>query len=189
MKSKNRQILSALYSSDLVLCSLYSLLIASLLLLLSACTTPDLASPTPQKEKIEPTKSTIKPLEQTKSDVVKPSKAANLTAYQREIAIHLSQKNPDKIYVSNPQALLRSVVVIKFSIDASGKLLSRDMLRSNKDKETEGTAMQSLSRAQAFPAPPASLLLQGKVELIETWLFNTDGRFQLRTIALPQLGE
>lgn len=189
MKAKKRQIHNASYLSGLAFSYLHSLPIASLLLLISACTTPDLASPTLQKETIEPTKNAIRPLEQNKSDAVKPSKATNLMAYQREIAIHLSQKNSDKIYVSNPQALLRSVVVIKFSIDATGKLSSRDMLRSNRDKETEGIAMQSLSRAQAFPAPPASLLRQGKVELIETWLFNTDGRFQLRTIALPQLGE
>ncbi|TXI94381.1 MAG: hypothetical protein E6Q34_04865 [Burkholderiaceae bacterium] len=119
----------------------------------------------------------------------KASKANTLAAYQREIAIAISQKNADKIYVSNPQALLRSVIVIKFAIDAKGMISSRDMLRSNRDKETEATAMQSLLRGQTYPAPPAALVKQGKVELIETWLFNSDGRFQLRTVALPQLGE
>ncbi len=117
------------------------------------------------------------------------SQAKNLNAFAREIAIHISQQNAEKIYVSNPQALLRSVVVLKFTIDANGSLVSRDLVRSNKDKETEGTAMQSLARAQPFPLPPSVLLKQGKVELLETWLFNSDGRFQLRTIALPQRGD
>jgi protein TonB len=105
------------------------------------------------------------------------------------VAVHISQRNSDKIYVTNPQALLRSVVVLKFSIDASGRLVSRELVRSNKDKETETTALQSLARAQPFPVPPATFLKQGKLELLETWLFNTVGRFQLRTIALPQRGE
>lgn len=117
------------------------------------------------------------------------SQAKNLNAYAREVAVHISQKNSDKIYVSNPQALLRSVVVLKFSIDARGNLISRELVRSNKDKVTETTAMQSILLAQPFPIPSTSLLKQGKLELLETWLFNNDGRFQLRTISLPQLGE
>lgn len=117
------------------------------------------------------------------------SQARSLNAYAREVAVHISQKNSDKIYVSNPQALLRSVVVLKFSIDARGNVISRELIRSNKDKVTETTAMQSILMAQPFPIPSTSLLKQGKLELLETWLFNNDGRFQLRTISLPQLGE
>ena len=33
------------------------------------------------------------------------------------------------------------------------------------------------------------LLNNRKLDVTETWLFNTDGRFQLRTIALPQMDE
>jgi len=40
-----------------------------------------------------------------------------------------------------------------------------------------------------FPKPPAALLSGGRVELSETWLFNNNGRFQLRTIAQPQKNE
>ena len=40
------------------------------------------------------------------------SKATSLQTYQREIAVHISQHNSDKIYVTNPQAMLRSVIVI-----------------------------------------------------------------------------
>jgi protein TonB len=33
------------------------------------------------------------------------------------------------------------------------------------------------------------LLRHGRLEISETWLFNNDGRFQLRTIAQPQMDQ
>lgn len=164
------------------------LICSFLILIIAACGTPE---PTP-KAKPSSEDSNLKKVQKIPDNSTSQqttSRAKNISAYEREIAVHISQKNPDKIYVSNPQALLRSVVVLKFSIDANGKLVSRELIRSNKDKETEATAMQSLVRAQPFPIPPTSFLKQGKLEMLETWLFNTDGRFQLRTIALPQRGE
>ncbi len=149
-----------------------------------ACTSPEkTVSPVQVKKTVPP----VQP--EVKKESIETSKAHNLSAYQKELAIHISQRNSSHVYVTQPQALLRSVVVIKFVLDAKGKLLSRDILRSNKDKETEQTALASLNRAQHFPAPLAAWLRQGKLELIETWLFNSDGRFQLRTIALPQASE
>lgn len=155
-----------------------------LMLVVAACTSPEKAVSPVTVKKAAPV---VQP--EIKKEIIEPSKAHNLSAYQKELAIHISQRNSPHVYVTQPQALLRSVIVIKFVLDAKGKLLSRDILRSNKDKETEQTALASLSRAQNFPAPLASWLRQGKLELIETWLFNSDGRFQLRTIALPQASE
>ncbi len=160
--------------------------LGSLLVLiwLAACTSPEkvVGPVTPQK---------TPPVAQAeaKKEVIASSKANNLAAYQKELAVHISQRNSPYIYVTQPQALLRSVIVIKFVLDAKGKLLSRDILRSNRDKETEQIALASLTRAQNFPVPSTSWFRQGKLELIETWLFNSDGRFQLRTIALPQASE
>jgi protein TonB len=116
-----------------------------------------------------------------------PSTSLSLTAYQRELALRISQLSADKVYVERPQAMLRSVIVLKYSIDADGKLLRREIVRSNRDKMTETIALASISSAAPFPRPKASLLRHGKLEIMETWLFNKDGRFQLRSIALPQM--
>ncbi len=116
-----------------------------------------------------------------------PSTSLSLTAYQRELALRISQLSADKVYPERPQAMLRSVIVLKYSIDADGKLLRREIVRSNRDKMTETTALASISSAAPFPRPKASLLRHGKLEIMETWLFNKDGRFQLRSIALPQM--
>jgi protein TonB len=61
-----------------------------------------------------------------------------------------------------------------------------EIVRSNRDGEAEATALATLRRTAPFPKPASHLLRRGHVEITETWLFNNDGRFQLRTIAQPQ---
>lgn len=109
--------------------------------------------------------------------------------YKRDLAQRITEVNSIKVYTTRPQALLRSVVVVRYSVDAGGRLLRSEIMRSNRDREAEATAMASLRNAAPFPKPASHLLRQGKVELSETWLFNNDGRFQLRTLALPQMDQ
>ncbi|HYD79404.1 MAG TPA: hypothetical protein VEC06_06310 [Paucimonas sp.] len=115
------------------------------------------------------------------------SSASTLAAYKRDAALHISSANPAKVYPGRPQALLRSVIVMKYAVDARGRLVRSEILRSNRDGETESAALHSLRSAAPLPRPSSHLLRNGQLELIETWLFNDDGRFQLRTIAQPQL--
>lgn len=114
------------------------------------------------------------------------SGASSYEAYKRDIAHRISQHNAAKVYDGQPQALLRSVVVLKYVVDARGNLVRSEVLRSNRDRETEATALTSLRNSAPFPQPAAHLLQRGRIEISETWLFNNDGRFQLRTIAQPQ---
>lgn len=129
----------------------------------------------------------IEPLVETTVDG--SSTARTLTGYKEDIAHRISETSSTKVYVDRPQALLRSVIVLKFVIDANGKLLRSDIARSNHDAAAEATALASLRNAAPFPKPGADLLRNGRVELSETWLFNNDGRFQLRSIAQPQMNQ
>ena len=113
----------------------------------------------------------------------------SLERYKRVLAQRIVDQNPDKIYPGNPQALLRSVIVMKYVLDANGNVTSVDTIRSNGDSATLATAHAAVRHAAPYPAPPHQLLSHGKVEVIETMLFNNDGRFQPRTIAQPQLDE
>jgi len=117
------------------------------------------------------------------------SLALTLEGYKRVLARRICEANSPKVYTDRPQALLRSVIVIKYQVSADGKLLHAEFLRSNRDKATEATAMNSLYTSAPFPKPLPHLLRDGKLEISETWLFNDDGRFQLRTTALPQVGD
>jgi len=117
------------------------------------------------------------------------STAWTYEGYKKELARRIAIVNSTKVYPERPQALLRSVIVIKYFVDGDGKLTHSEIVRTNHDKATETTAMLTLHNTAPFPKPSAHLLHHGRVEISETWLFNNDGRFQLRTIALPQMSE
>ncbi len=117
------------------------------------------------------------------------STARTLDGYKQDLAHRISQVNSTKVYVGRPQALLRSVVVLKYHVDGSGNLVRSELLRSNRDRETEATALATLKNTAPFPKPASHLLRNGRVEIMESWLFNNDGRFQLRTIAQPQMDQ
>ncbi|MCU6433476.1 TonB C-terminal domain-containing protein [Undibacterium sp. Jales W-56] len=114
------------------------------------------------------------------------SSAFTLNGYKKDLAQHISRENASATYSERPQALLRAVIVVKFAMNADGKLLSSELMRTNQDRAAEKTALASLRNSAPFPKPASYLVKNGRLELIETWLFNDDGRFQLRTIALPQ---
>lgn len=128
-------------------------------------------------------------LEKVETTADATSTAATFEGYKRDLAQRISQVNSTKVYAGRPQALLRSIVVLKYSIDAQGKLLRSEILRSNRDRATESTALASLKSTAPFPKPASYLLRHGRVDITESWLFNNDGRFQLRSIAEPQLNE
>lgn len=117
------------------------------------------------------------------------SAAATADAYKQDVAQRISRVSSTKVYTGRPQALLRSVIVMKYAIDREGRLLRSEIIRSNHDAETEATALAALKSAAPFPRPAAHLLRHGRIELSESWLFNNDGRFQLRSVALPQMAE
>lgn len=115
------------------------------------------------------------------------STARTVDGYKRDLAQRISQVSSTRVYVGRPQALLRSVVVVRYAVDANGVLLRSEIMRSNRDRETEATALATLRAAAPFPKPAPHLLRNGRLEMAETWLFNNDGRFQLRSIAEPQM--
>ncbi len=83
--------------------------------------------------------------------------------------------------------MLRSLVVVSFTVDRDGRVLQSSVYRTNGDDEAESTALASLRRASPLPQPPDKLLNgHGQLELFEDWLFNDNGKFQLREFASPQ---
>lgn len=117
------------------------------------------------------------------------SSASSIDGYKRDLALRISEVNASKVYAGRPQALLRSVVVLRYAVDARGNLVRSEIMRSNRDRETESIALATLRNSAPFPKPSSHLLRRGQLELSETWLFNNDGRFQLRTIAQPQMDQ
>ncbi|AMP02292.1 tonB family C-terminal domain protein [Collimonas arenae] len=117
------------------------------------------------------------------------STASTLDDYKRALAQRIVAVNSTAVYVGRPQALLRAVIVVKYYVDADGKLLRTEIIRTNKDRRAETSALTALRRAAPFPKPESKFLRRGEVEIAESWLFNDDGRFQLRSIAEQQMDE
>ena len=123
------------------------------------------------------------------ADKMPGSQANSIDAYKREVARRIAAVNANKVYLENPQALLRAVIVVRYVVAADGRLLNADIQRSNHDQFAENTALASLYNSSPFPKPASHLLRGGRFEAYETLLFNDDGRFQIRSVALPQSGE
>jgi protein TonB len=117
------------------------------------------------------------------------STARSVDAYKADLTQRISEVNSTHVYTDRPQALLRSIVVVGFTVDRNGNLVRSQILRSNHDHANEQTALAALRNSAPFPKPAPQLLRNGRVELAESWLFNDDGRFQLRSLALEQMEE
>ncbi|WP_322015467.1 TonB family protein [Paraburkholderia sp. J12] len=119
-----------------------------------------------------------------------PSEAINsntLDQYRTSVAQRIVERNPSYILHGTPQAMLRSLVVVSFVVDRNGQIVRSSVYRTNGDDEAEATALSTLRRASPLPPPPSRLLNPaGQLELFEDWLFNDNGKFQLRTLASPQ---
>ncbi|HEV3105103.1 MAG TPA: TonB family protein [Trinickia sp.] len=118
-----------------------------------------------------------------------PAAVSSLTLdqYRRVVARRIVERNPSYVHNGTPQAMLRSLVVVSFTVNRDGGLVSSSVYRTNGDDEAEATALASLRRAAPLPPPPAKLLNGvGQLELMEDWLFNDNGKFQLSPLALPQ---
>jgi protein TonB len=112
---------------------------------------------------------------------------AALEQYRLHVAQRILERSPSAVLHGTPQAMLRSVVLIAFAVDGDGQLASSSIYRSNGDSGAERIALAALRRAVPLPRPPPDLLDgRGYLELLEDWLFNNNGKFQLREFASPQ---
>mgnify|MGYP003336523811 FL=1 len=101
--------------------------------------------------------------------------------------MRIQQRNPAWVHDERPQALLRAVIVARIKVDAGGNP-QVEIVRSP-DAEMSQRVVQSVRTAAPLPAPPRALAAQLSAGYTESWLFNTDGRFQIRTVARPQMNE
>ena len=112
---------------------------------------------------------------------------ATLDQYKVRVAQQIFDRNPSLVLKGTPQAMLRSLVVVAFTVDRNGRVLRSSVYRTNGDDEAESTALASLRRASPLPTPPTRLLDgNGQLDLFEDWLFNDNGKFQLRSVHSPQ---
>ncbi|HEY2000613.1 MAG TPA: TonB family protein [Paraburkholderia sp.] len=113
--------------------------------------------------------------------------SASLDQYRLAVARRIVERNPSYVLQGTLQPMLRSLVVVSFTVDRNGQVVQSAVYRTNGDDDAESTALATLRRAAPLPQPPAKLLnTRGQLELFEDWLFNDNGKFQLRSFAPQQ---
>jgi len=116
------------------------------------------------------------------------STAASLSEYQREVAARLHDANRGMVFQGPPPNPVRAVIVMRTEIDVLGEARRFDVLRAPfHDPWLETAVEQTMRNAEPFPRPSMKLLRGGtSVTFTETWLFDYQGRFRLRSLSGPQ---
>jgi protein TonB len=118
-----------------------------------------------------------------------PSLATRVDDYKRDFSARVYQTSPAFVYRGRPPPLLRSVVVASVTLDTAGNVVEARILRDNGDEQTVAATLASIRRGAPYPSPPRNLVRGARLQIVETWLFRTDGQFQLRSLAEVQRGE
>ena len=106
-----------------------------------------------------------------------------LDDYKRQFALDLIQGTPRLAYCPPSEPILKSVVVLQITVDTAGGLVDASVFRSNGYPELEKSALDTVLRAAPFPAPEPGLTKErGSVYFLETFLFNHDDCFQIRSL-------
>ena len=111
------------------------------------------------------------------------SAAASQDAYKVDVARHIHRASPRDSFEGAAPPLLKSIVVLAITVEPGGHVHAR-VVRSNGFRELEARAVRSVRRAS--PLPRWDGARGHAVHYYETWLFRSDGRFQIRSIAPPQ---
>lgn len=118
--------------------------------------------------------------------VTKPAFAGTPEAIRVDFAKAVYSGSPEFIHDRNPQPLLRAVVVLNVKLDAAERWLVEVVRTNDEQPEMLARAIETVRRAPTVSMPDhvrASLHRDG---FMEAWLFDNDGRFQVKTLAKAQ---
>ena len=106
--------------------------------------------------------------------------------YKRDAAFHIMHHNTAQTFSGALPPMLPAIVVLRITVDATGKLTNVIVQRS-RDDEASRVAVASVRRTAQLPMPYNLARGPGRsLTFMETFLFNRDYRFQIRTLAPVQ---
>jgi protein TonB len=121
-----------------------------------------------------------------KTQATAAAPSPGLDAYKAEVAQHVIKHNPDQTFSGKLPDMLPAVVVLNITVDKNGGLTAVEVQRS-RDPDASKVALASIRRSEPLPKP-ANLLAKNtdSVTFSETFLFDSQYHFQLRSLAGPQ---
>jgi protein TonB len=113
--------------------------------------------------------------------------ARNIDDYKIQVAGQILAANPAIIFSGRLPPMLPAIVVVDISVNRDGELASVEVKRS-RDGEASKVALAAVKRVGAPFPKPQHLMLRGHktLDFSETFLFDHQYRFQLRSLAGPQ---
>ncbi len=117
------------------------------------------------------------------------ARAESLDQVRRGFAQAIYQDSRDDINLGAPQPMLRAVVVLRVRTDDGGRWRAEVMRENDVEPGLTRKALASVEHLGATAPVSGELAEQLHREgFVEVWLFQNDGRFALKTLALPQRG-
>lgn len=157
--------------------------LAALALLLAGCSSAPVTAPGPA-----PVAKRYHSMPAAPLPLQAASAAATVEEYRHEFAKLLHAANAGMVFEGPPPNPVRAVIVMRAEIDAIGGLRRLDLVRKPwHDPWLEDLVRQSVRHVGPLPRPSLKLMNGARgVSFQETWLFDYQGRFRLRTLSRPQ---
>lgn len=126
----------------------------------------------------------ILPTPKTEAPVPPPS--PTLDAYKAEVAQHVMRANSSQTFSGRLPPMLPAIVVVNITVGEDGELQDVVVQRS-RDPDASEVALASMRRTGKLPRPSHLLAANRRaLTFSETFLFDHQYRFQLRSLAGPQ---
>jgi protein TonB len=110
----------------------------------------------------------------------------NVEMYKTDVAQHIVRYNAAHTFSGALPPMLPAIVVLSITVDAEGRPTKVTVVRS-RDSEASRVALASVQRSAPLPRPFNLVGAHNRaLTFAETFLFNDEYRFQLRTLAPVQ---
>lgn len=116
------------------------------------------------------------------------ARAMNVDDVRKDFAHAVYEGAPQWVHDRRPQPLLRAVIVLNVKLGPDNHWEPQVLRTNNEQPEMLARALETVRRARAPHVPEHLRSELSRNGFIETWLFDRDGSFQVKTLAKPQRG-
>ncbi len=118
--------------------------------------------------------------------VAKPAFPGVPDDIKRDFAHAVYDGSPGLVHNRNPQPMLRAVIVLNVKLDESENWRAEVLRTNDEQPEMLARAIETVRRAPHISLTEAAKAELRRNGLIEAWLFDNDGSFQVKTLAKAQ---
>lgn len=118
--------------------------------------------------------------------VLNPASAGVSDDLRKDFAQAVYMGSPELIHNRNPQPLLRAVIVLNVKLDDQGRWHAEVLRTNDEQPEMLARAIETVHRAPSITMSDDMRAELRRNGLIEAWLFDNDGSFQVKTLAKAQ---